>query len=125
VAGDLARAYHHSGNDAEGLEAAVRGLPPEIEAALRRSYDAGGYEGMVRAVIELTVAQSGRPCTVAPEYGAHLYAVVGEADQMYACIEEALAERSALGLYLKVRPDWDPYRDDPRSIALLRRMGLE
>jgi hypothetical protein len=27
-------------------------------------------------------------------------------------------------LYLEAQPDWDPYRDDPRFTALLRRMSL-
>ncbi len=44
---------------------------------------------------------------------------------MYACIEEALAQRGVFGLNLKLSPDWDPYRDAPRFTALLRRMGLE
>ena len=44
---------------------------------------------------------------------------------MYACIEETLTRRVATGLYLKVAPHWDPYRDGARFTALLRRMGLE
>ena len=51
--------------------------------------------------------------------------LVSEADQMYECIVETLAQRRYFGLYLKVHPDWDPYRDAPRFTALLRRMGLE
>jgi TolB-like protein/Tfp pilus assembly protein PilF len=121
----LPSAYHYGGKDVEALEATVRGLPPEIEAALRRGYDAGGYEGMVRVAIEVNVGQSGRPCTVTPGIGAHLYALIGESDQMYACIDEALAHQGYWNLSLKVHPSWDPYRDDPRFTALLRRMGLE
>jgi hypothetical protein len=55
---------------------------------------------MVRAAIGVNVAQSGRPCTIAPSMGAHLYSLIGEADQMYECIDEALAGREVLGLYL-------------------------
>jgi hypothetical protein len=44
---------------------------------------------------------------------------------MYRCLDEALAERGHLWLHLTVHPSWDPYRDDPRFTALLRRMGLE
>jgi serine/threonine-protein kinase len=120
----LSNAYHWSGNDAAALEAAVHGLPAEIEDAIRRGYDAGGYEGMVRAAVALNLAQDGNPCTVVPELGAHWYALIGESDQMYECIDEAIA-KGFLSLYLKVHPNWDPYRDDPRFTALLRRMGLE
>jgi hypothetical protein len=121
----LPSAHHYGGNDAEALEAFVDGLPQEIETAVRRGYDAGGYEGMVRAAVEVNVAQSGRPCTVGPSYGAHLYAAIGEADQMFACIEEAIVEQGSIFLVLKAHPSWDPYRSDPRFIALLQRMGLE
>jgi adenylate cyclase len=121
----LSSAYHWSGNDAEALEVSVRRLPEEVEAALRRVYDAGGYEGMVRAAAEALVAQSGRPCTDDPARGAGMYALIGEADQMFACIEETLERRAAYGLFLKDAPHWDPYRGDPRFTALLRRMGLE
>ncbi len=43
---------------------------------------------------------------------------------MYRRLEEALAQRRTFGLFLKVHPNWDPYRSDPRFQAVLRRRGL-
>jgi adenylate cyclase len=121
-----ALAYHMNGMDAEALDAAVRGIPPELEGALRGGYEADGWRGMCRAWVEALVAQTGRPCTRGAGYGAALYAWSGDVDRMYGCLEESLAEESGpFMLALKVNPTFAPYRDDPRFIALLRRMGLE
>jgi tetratricopeptide (TPR) repeat protein len=121
----LSLAYRMKGMDAEALEAAVRGMPSELEGALRGGYEADGWRGMNRAWVEALVAQSGRPCTRVAGYGAGLYARSGEVDRMYTCLEEAVAQRRGVTmLNLKVGPAWDPYRSDPRFIALLRRVGL-
>jgi hypothetical protein len=43
---------------------------------------------------------------------------------MFLCLEEALTQRGMIFLDLRTDPSWDPYRDDPRFTALLRRMNL-
>jgi TolB-like protein/class 3 adenylate cyclase/Tfp pilus assembly protein PilF len=121
----LSQAYHFSGNDAAALEASLAGWPREHHAALRKTYDAGGYEAVVRVTLEAAIARDGRACTAIPGVGAHAYGMIGETDKMFSCIEQARAEQSVFGLFLKASPTWDPYRDDPRFIALLKQMNLD
>jgi len=67
---------------------------------------------------------AGRPCAPEPALSSHFYALAGDWDRMYACLDEALTQGRTGGLWLKAHPDWDPYRDDPRFQALIRRRGL-
>jgi hypothetical protein len=53
-----------------------------------------------------------------------MLAFVGEADRMFECLEEGVRLKHP-AFMIKVWPAFDPYRDDPRFTALLRRMGLE
>ncbi len=55
---------------------------------------------------------------------ATCYAKLGEMDQAFEWLEKAYEERGAALIYLKVSPDWDPLRDDPRFHDLLLRMNL-
>jgi serine/threonine-protein kinase len=123
----LARAYHGNGNDDAALEVIADAVPsPEAEAAVRSGYDEGGWPGMLGSTLEWLVAQSGKPCTANPADGAWFLAQIGKPDGVFACLDEHAELRLFLSFpFLKVHPDYDPYRDDPRFTALLRRMGLE
>ena len=123
----LSSALHLAGRDEEALEAVVRNLPESaraLEDPLRQGFSVGGYAGMVRALNEQMVAFAGAPCGFDPGLTSHFYAITGEADPMYRCLDQALASGRTTGLYLKVHPVWGPYRGEPRFQALLRRRGL-
>jgi hypothetical protein len=51
-------------------------------------------------------------------------AQLGETDKAIASLEQACDEHSYGIIYLKVHPNLDPLRQDPRFQALLRRVAL-
>ncbi len=55
---------------------------------------------------------------------AIIYAHLGEKDEAFEQLEKAFEEGENIS-NLKVHPEWDPLRDDPRFQDLLRRMNLE
>jgi len=61
---------------------------------------------------------------VEPLQFAIIYAYLGEKDEAFEWLEKAFEERADIR-GLKVSPDFDPLRDDPRFHDLLRRMNLE
>jgi TolB-like protein/Tfp pilus assembly protein PilF/tRNA A-37 threonylcarbamoyl transferase component Bud32 len=56
---------------------------------------------------------------------ACIFAALGEKDQAFAWLDKAYTERDSDLASLKVRPQFDLVRSDPRFIALLRKIGLE
>ena len=56
---------------------------------------------------------------------AEIFAQLGKNDQAFAWLEKAYEERSVMMMYLKVAPNLDPLRSDPRFAGLLRRVGLQ
>ena len=128
AAGSLAIAYHQRGMEKEAFEAALRvpfiAANPELQAAVRRGFAEGGWGEMNRAAIAELAAQTGTPCSPNPPVGAFWYAGAGDADKMFQCLDEAIAERGTFLLGGLGNPTWDPYRDDPRFHVMLRRVGL-
>ena len=56
---------------------------------------------------------------------ASLHAALGDHERAFRWLDEAAAERSFHFIYLKVWPELDPLRPDPRFKAHLQRLGLE
>jgi TolB-like protein/cytochrome c-type biogenesis protein CcmH/NrfG len=120
----LAYAHHVNGDDGRAAETIIQAAPSlEVAAAWRRAAGEDGYSGMVRAALDYQISQTSRPCTNNPETAAEMLAVIGEPDRMFACLEEGVRLKSPT-FGANVYPTFDPYRDDPRFTALLRRMNL-
>jgi len=52
------------------------------------------------------------------------HAALGAFDEAFACLEQALAARSAGLIYLHLDPGYEPLRGDPRFAALVTRVGV-
>ena len=60
-----------------------------------------------------------------PAYGfAEIYIGLGDNEQALASLEKACADRSMLMTFIRVDPEFDSLRSDPRFKDLLRRVGL-
>jgi hypothetical protein len=55
---------------------------------------------------------------------ARLYTAIGDKDQALRCLERAYQQHSEVIQILKVSPEFDPLRSDPRFQHLVRRAGL-
>ena len=52
-----------------------------------------------------------------------MLALMGHSNRMLACLDQSIEEHDVDWL-AKVHPIYDPYRNDPRFQAYLRRIGL-
>jgi serine/threonine-protein kinase len=129
---DLPLAHHLGGMDRKALESWVRiaalRLPAvlpsfPIEPSLRQAFEQRGIQGASAAYLEAAVARAGRPCAFIPWWTARVHALVGNADRMFACLEQSIEER-LMDRLAKVHPIYDRYRDDPRFQTYLRRVRL-
>jgi hypothetical protein len=53
------------------------------------------------------------------------YIALGEYDEAFVWFERACQEQSNILQYLKVHSFFDPVRNDPRFVDLVRRVGLD
>jgi DNA-binding winged helix-turn-helix (wHTH) protein/tetratricopeptide (TPR) repeat protein len=73
----------------------------------------------VKTLLDLSARRYVPPCALAAAY-----ARLGEADEAFAWIDRAVAERSNWLVYLKVDPLFESLRHDPRFVKITRRIGL-
>jgi eukaryotic-like serine/threonine-protein kinase len=105
-------------NYARGEE--LRGRPANA-AALRNSYQSSGCTGMMRKQLELRSDPSAPGFD--PVAAASFSAMLGKKDDAFRFLEKAYAARIGIA-YLKIEPQLDNIRSDPRYADLLRRTGL-
>lgn len=125
----LKRCYDGKGMYKEAIAARqmrrkLAGLDAEETAALREAAAATSAGVYWRKRLEQEAEESKQELGVAFEM-AEILAQLGEKDQAFAWLERAYEERSFMMLYLKVAPNLDPLRTDPRYANLLRRVGLK
>jgi TolB-like protein/Tfp pilus assembly protein PilF len=125
----LADSYAQKGMHREAIEARRRylSLTGDEDAAeeLARDFAASGYEKAMRALYRKTLdftEEAAKYEYVSSVRFAVLHAQLGRKDEAFAWLEKAFEERQPwLGL-LKVDPQFEPLRSDPRFGEMVRRV---
>jgi hypothetical protein len=82
-----------------------------------------GKEGKAEEILKQLKERSRQ--SYVPAYNfAEINIGLGDKEQALASLEKAVADRSMLLTFLKVDPQFDSLRSDPRFKGLLRRVGL-
>jgi TolB-like protein/tetratricopeptide (TPR) repeat protein/predicted Ser/Thr protein kinase len=128
----LARVYAQRGQYREALDEQQKGWlvagdnPDGVahrSAAIREALGRSGAPGFWQQLRKLEVEKTNHPSDWEHDVAA-LYARLGDRDQALAWLERAYTKRTFELLFLKVAPEWDKLRGDPRFDDLLRRIGL-
>jgi tetratricopeptide (TPR) repeat protein len=96
---------------------------PFVLGSLGRHYARTGRKEEARKVLKELESRA-RTEYVAASLPAKLYFLLGEPGQGFTWMEKAFAERDQSLNFLKVDPDYEPVRKDPRFQRLLDRIGL-
>jgi len=121
--GQLSMLYRLKGNYAAAVEESARTSElqnlPDAARWKRDSFAKGGWQGFLRALVTAFEHSQANP------YGlAIAYVELGEKDKALAALEEVYAAHSNFLGYLKIDPQLNPLRDDPRFTALLKKSGF-
>jgi adenylate cyclase len=125
----LARAYARTGKFSEAIaelqeaQRLEKSGSPEIEAALARLHADAGNRAEATKVLE-HLRQRAREGFVSASFLANVHIGLGQVDEAFAAMAQAVTEHSYYVGFWKVDPDLDPLRSDPRFTALLKTMGL-
>jgi serine/threonine protein kinase/tetratricopeptide (TPR) repeat protein len=81
--------------------------------------DRNSAEGVIAQLQELS-----KRSYVDPFYLAIIHLGLGDRDAMFASLDQAYSDRSGFLVALKSEPKFDGYRNDPRFLELMRRVGF-
>lgn len=125
----LGKAYLHAGQyeAAKAEFETTKRLHPLQRgfADLGQLYAMTGNPVKARAILlELERAESQSPTYESAFMRAVLYASLGDKDSAFRALDTACAQKLSRAIWMRVDPDLDPLRSDPRFDALLRRVRL-
>jgi serine/threonine-protein kinase len=124
----LGQVLHRQARSAEAslaLERAseLRGRTPEARAALAVVRAATGQEAEARALLD-ELGSEGESRYVSPTRLAQIRLALGDVDEAFQQIEQALERRSTDLAWIRSDPAFDDARADPRFERALETMGL-
>jgi TolB-like protein/Flp pilus assembly protein TadD len=124
----LSRAYKQKGLYREALAELekARGLfgdGAEVFSLIGYTYAMAGRHVEAQKVLQELQAESNQRY-VSPYHVAMVYAGLGEQDKAFERLEKAYEDREGRMTILKVAPEFDSLRSDPRYADLMRRIGL-
>jgi len=96
--------------------------PGSLELLATANAKAGHRAVALRLIDELK--QRGKTSYVPAGVFINPYLALGDYDQAFVWFERAYQEKSNILQFLRVHPFFDPVRQDPRFVDLLRRVGL-
>ena len=123
----LSRVYWQKGLFEQALAEYRKTLVKRKDTRLLEAFDNGnadsGPHSAMRAVAHELVARS-KLRYVDSFRIASAFAQAGEVDLAFEWLDNAVDQGSLELVYVNIRPDFDPLRDDPRYKSLMYRLGL-
>jgi TolB-like protein/tetratricopeptide (TPR) repeat protein len=125
----LGRVYSALGRQPDAIVSLERSLLAGREvgrvAELARVYaEAGARADALRLLEEIDVITRRTAARLSPDTRASVYAALGDLDQAFTLLDDAVRDRSSGLLWLDVDPRLDRLRADPRFADLRARVGL-
>jgi tetratricopeptide (TPR) repeat protein len=117
-------AYHHQGKFQEAFaetKAAFEDVPA-ITELLDDAYKQDGYPGAMRQLADVLAVQE--VTYILPTNIARLYAYAGDKEEALKFLGKAYDDKDSGLVHLKVDPDWDTLRNDPRFLKILKEMDF-
>ena len=122
--------YHLEGDHAKAYENFIKmkeafGSPSEDIATLKRAYETGGWNNVLRAELDwlLSKEPKGKYCNY-KYYIAAVAALSGNKELAFTYLEQAIKYRLIAVSFMKVDPKLRSLRSDPRYTAITERIGL-
>ena len=120
--------YEHKGVYREAVEEylksqEIEGATREDLAMRRRAFLKAGLRGFLQEELKSEIADSKHDYVPAFDF-AQLYARLGDKDRAFENLEKTYKEGGHYIAFLKVEPELDNLRSDPRFTDLLRRVGF-
>ncbi len=124
----LSALFAAKGMEREAAEEAIKGLNAAGEASqaskFERIYKASGYRAAQRFLDQRAIEDELKRPRPDPWTLAYTYPRLGQKDKAFEWLEKAYQERSVGLLQLRVDPDFDNLRSDPRYKDLVRRINF-
>ena len=90
---------------------------------LNEAFASGGPQGFWKRQLQF-LREDAEKGSVSPYSIASLYARLGDKEQALVWLEKAYHDHDAYVVYLKIDPQFDNFRSDPRIVGLMQRIGL-
>jgi len=125
----LGQAYEQKGLYPQAIvelqkAAAISHDSPPMLGSLGHAFGAAGNKAEADKILGQLLGQS-KKHYVSPFYVSIVYAGLHENEKAMDWLEKAYEDRSNAIIFLKVDPDFDGLRSDPRFQVLLRRLALQ
>jgi serine/threonine protein kinase/tetratricopeptide (TPR) repeat protein len=126
----LAWAYDRKGKYKESFAMSQKGAALSGDKAWQEqadeaahAYETSGLHAAYGVILKRTLEQS-KKRYIPPTWIAMSYSLLGDKDHAFVWLEKASREKDSYLLYLKVQPEFDGLRSDPRYTDLLHHIGL-
>jgi eukaryotic-like serine/threonine-protein kinase len=127
----IAYSYLQRGMEKETIDAFQKFITTsgnaELASEMGQAYARSGFRMAMRKFWQTALdidLESARRGETSPFIIAGLYSLLGNKDQALSWLEKAYTDHSSKMLDLKVDPDFDNLREDPRFVELVQRVGL-
>jgi tetratricopeptide (TPR) repeat protein len=97
---------------------------PALREDLKRGYAENGYDWAQKRLNDILEAGYGKPGGVPAIVLVHFCARTKDKDRVIHWLEKAYQQHDSNVPYLRIDPEFDFVRDDPRFRDIMRRVGL-